>query len=60
MIIGAIYFKFKKRFKLEFAKVLNEGLLVPVLWYGSETMVWKEERSRNRAVQMDNLRSLLV
>ena len=28
--------------------------------YGSETMLWKEkERSRIRAVQMDNLRGLL-
>ena len=28
--------------------------------YGSETMLWKEkERSRVRAVQMDNLRGLL-
>ena len=32
---------------------------MPVLWYGSETMIWREkERSRIRAVQMDNLRSL--
>ena len=31
-----------------------------VLMYGSETMIWKEkERSRIRAVQMDNLRGLL-
>ena len=40
--------------------VLHETLLVPVLMYGSETMIWKEEeRSRIRAVQMDNLRGLL-
>ena len=26
--------------------------------YGSETMLWKEERSRIRALQMDNLRGL--
>ena len=33
---------------------------VPVLMYGSETMLWKEkERSRIRAVQMQNLRGLL-
>ena len=38
------------------AKVLYESLLVPVLPYGSETMIWKEkERSSIRAVQMDNL-----
>ena len=31
--------------------------LVSLLLYGSETMVWKKkERSRIRAVQMDNLR----
>ena len=36
----------------------HETLLVPVLTYGSETMLWKE-RSRIRAVQMDNLTGLL-
>ena len=31
---------------LECARVLHETLLVPVLMYGSETMIWKEkERS---------------
>ena len=40
--------------------VLHETLLVPVLTYGSETMLWKEkEISRIRTVQMDNLRGLL-
>ena len=38
--------------------ILHETLLVPVLTYGSETMLWKE-RSGIRAVQMDNLRGLL-
>ena len=37
---------------------MHETLLV-LLTYGSETMVWKEERSWIRAVQMDNLRGLL-
>ena len=33
---------------------------MPVLMYDSETMIWREkERSRIRAVQMDNLRGLL-
>ena len=32
---------------------------MPVLTYGRETMIWKEERSRTRAVQMNNLRGLL-
>ena len=41
------------------ARVLHETLLVPVLTYGSETMICKEERSRIRAVQMDNLKDLL-
>ena len=46
--------------QLECARVLPEGLLVPVLLYGSETMIWIEnERSRIRAVHMDNLRDLL-
>ena len=36
------------------ARVLHESLLVPVLTYGSE-----KERSRIRAVHMDNLRGLL-
>ena len=45
--------------QLECARVLHETLLVPVLMYGSETILWKEkERSRIRAVQMDNLRGL--
>ena len=45
--------------QLEFARVLNESFLVPVLIYGSETMIWREnQRSRIRAVQMDNLRGL--
>ena len=40
--------------------VLHETFLVPVFIYSSETMLWKEkERSRVRAVQMDNLRGLV-
>ena len=40
--------------------VLHETLLVPVIMYVYETMLWKKkERSRIRAVQMDNLRELL-
>ena len=39
---------------------MHETLLVPVLTYGSETMLLKEkEKSRIRAVQMNNLRDLL-
>ena len=41
-------------------KVLHESLLVPILTYGSETMIWrKKEKSRIRAVQTDNVRGLL-
>ena len=41
-------------------RILQETMFVPVLMYGSERMLWKEkERSRVRAVQMDNLRGLL-
>ena len=40
--------------------VLHGTLLVPVLIYGSETMIWNEkERSRIKSVQIDNLRGLL-
>ena len=40
--------------------VLYETLLVPVLLYGSETMLWKVKvRSRISAVQMDNLKGFL-
>ena len=46
--------------QLECARVLKESLLVPVLTYGSETMIWREkERSRTKIVQMDNFRSPL-
>ena len=39
---------------------VHETLLVPVLTYGSETMLWKDKkRSRIKAVPMDNLRKLL-
>ena len=45
---------------LEFARVLHETLLISVLMYCNETMLWKEnEKSRIRAVQMDNLKGLL-
>ena len=39
--------------QLECAPVLHETLFVPVLSYGGETMIWKEEeRSTIRAVQI--------
>ena len=46
--------------QLKCARVLHELLVVPVLTYGSETMIWREkERSRIRATRMDNLRGPL-
>ena len=46
--------------QIECVRVLHEMLLVPILMYGSETMLWKEkERSRIRGVQMDNLIGLI-
>ena len=45
---------------LECARVTHETLLGSVFMYGSETMLWKEkDRSKIRAVNMDNLRGLL-
>ena len=40
------------------AKELKETLLIPVLMNGT-IVIWKEESSRIRAVQMNNLRGLL-
>ena len=46
--------------KLKCVGVLHESLLVPLLMYGSEIMILNEkEKSRIRAVQMDNLRVML-
>ena len=46
--------------QLECGSVLHETLLVPVLVYVSETIVWKKKkRSRIMVVQMVNLRRLL-
>ena len=60
-VTGAIRSQVNARIlQLECAMVLDELLLVLVLTYGNETMIWrKEERSWIRAVQMDNLRGLL-
>ena len=49
-----------RRVAVAIRSLVNQTLFVPVLIYGSETMLWKEkEISRMRAVQMDNLRGLL-
>ena len=61
MVASAIRFLVNARgLQLDCARVLHGTLLVPVLIYNSETMLWKEkERSRIRAVQIDSLRGLL-
>ena len=61
MVAGAITSLANARdLKLEWAKFLHETLLLPVLMYGSVTMLWKEkERSGVIAVRMGNLRGLL-
>src|SRR5678815_5559529 len=49
-----------RRLSLECARVLHESMLLPVLMYSSETMVWnKRYRSKVQCVQMDNLRGVL-
>ena len=59
-VAGPIRSLVNASFQLECARVLLESLLVPVLAYGSETIMWREmERSRIGSVQMDNLRFLL-
>ena len=46
--------------QFECARFLHETLLVPVLIYDSEAMIWREkERSRIRATQMESLRGFL-
>ena len=51
---------YARSLQLECARVFHESLMVTVVTYGSETMIWREkERSRIRGVQMDNLRGLL-
>ena len=47
-----------KDLQLACARVLHETLLVPVLMYCSEIILWKE-RSSVRELQLDNLRGLL-
>ena len=47
----------EKKKQLEYIRVLHEKLFVPVLMYGSETVIWK--KFRIRVVQMDNLRGLV-
>ena len=49
-----------KGLQLEHGRVLHELLLISVLLYSSEKMIWKEkERSRIWAVQMEDFRGLV-
>ena len=48
----------RRSLQVECVSVLHEALLVPALLQGGETMVWKKVRSRNIALQVDNLRVL--
>ena len=49
-----------KVLQFECGNMLHEALLMPVLLYGSETVIWRErERSRIRAVRMGNFTGLL-
>ena len=45
--------------QLKYVRLLHETLLVPVLLYRSETMIWEKESSKVKAVQMDNLKGLV-
>ena len=47
-----------KDLQLQYARVLHESLLVPVFMYDSETVVWKEEMTRIKAVQVDDFRGM--
>ena len=50
-----------RNLQLECEKVLYGTLLLPVLLYNIEAVVWREEkRSKIRTVQTDNLRGLLL
>ena len=42
--------------QLECAKVLHDSLLVPVLMYGSETMIWREISGIRRMDKVLNAR----
>ena len=53
-VASAIRFMVNARgLQFEFARVLHEALLVPVLLYGSEVIWRKNKRSMVRAVQME-------
>ena len=51
-VVGAITSLVSARYlQLQCVKVLHEVLIMPILFNGSETMIWmEEERSKIRAV----------
>ena len=50
---------YARSLQLECARVFHESLMVTVVTYGSETMIWREkERSRIKGVQINNRRGL--
>ena len=52
-VVGAIRSLVNARdLQIKCARVLHGTLIVPILTYGSEAMLWKEERSWIRAVQV--------
>src|SRR5678815_40660 len=61
MVAGAIKSLVNvKGLSLECARVLHDGMLLPVLLHSSETMVRnKKYRSKVQCAQMDNLRGML-
>ena len=61
MVAGAISSSFNaKGLQLQWVEMLHEALLMSVLLYDSETMIWREKQmSRISFAQMDNLGGLL-
>ena len=55
-VVGAITSLVNARdLQPECARALHEGLLVPFLLYGSETMIWREKKGSGfRIMQMEN------
>ena len=49
-----------RNLQFDYARELKEKLFIPVLMYGWETVLYREdERLRIKAVHIDNLKSLL-
>ena len=48
-----------RNLQLENSRILHKTLLMPVVMYSNETIIWKKEKYRIRDVMMDILRVLL-